>query len=350
LANNAEAFSPGKYPDFMPVAAIGITGRNGKFEVIGSGTLIAPNWVLSAAHVVLSGKRGEDFEAGLEVRFGKMANEPLLRRQVAGIATPLPPSELKPLIRTGPRISESEVVHAEFHDLALIQLDSPVLQIAPAPIDEMGPPLIGTTIYISGFGDAATGNNTKARTWTQANLKRAAENVVDREITRNPYNAATIGGILLFDFDNGAEERNTLNLPSKAWDPLFGTGQSSAAPAALEGASYPGDSGGPAFAKLGPRWSVVAVSGYGTGFPQDRRRTSIQFGDILAYTRIAPHLAWIRQHIAPAPLGKPSAIVAPAEPKAEVSKAPMEPPAPVPANAPPPIFRTPTTEPAPAQN
>ena len=341
LANNGAEFPPGKFPDFMPVAAIGISDRNGKFEIIGSGILVAPNWVLSAAHVVLSGKRDEDFEAGLEVRFGRAGSAPMLSRQVSGIATPLPPTKLRPLLRSGPRGSESEVVHAEFHDLALIRLDSPVTDIAPAPFDNSAEPLVSRPIYIAGFGDASTGNNTKSRTWTPADLKRAAENVIDREITKNPFNSQTVGGILLFDFDNGTEERNSLNLPSKSWEHLFGTGQSSAQPAGLEGASYPGDSGGPAFAKIGTRWCVVAVSGYGTGFPPDRRRTSIQFGDILAYTRISPHSAWIQQQITPPAPPKPTAIVAPADPTVEVSKVPVPMPS---AEATPtlPIFRAPT--------
>jgi hypothetical protein len=217
----------------------------------------------------------------------------------------------------------------------------------PATLDETGEPLAGKQLYIAGFGDAATGNNTKSRTWTPADRKRAAENVIDREILRNPYNSKTTGGILLFDFDDGTQERNSLNRRSKAWDHLFGDGQSSPAPTPLEGASYPGDSGGPAFAKsVKGTWCVVGVSGYGTGFPPDRRRTSIQFGDILVYTRVSPHLAWVRQQVAPPAPGKPSAIVSRAQPAAEVSAPETSAPvtataAPAASEAPPGIFRKP---------
>jgi len=342
LANNAADYPAGKFPDFLPVAAVGVIGKGGKFEIIGSGTLVAPEWVLTAAHVVLSDKRGEDFEASMEVRFGPAASESVLRFRVSGVATPLPPDELRPLLRSGPRITEGEVVHAEFHDLALLKLASPVPDITPAAFDETAEQLLGRLIYIAGFGDATTGNNTKARTWTPADRKRAAENVIDREIMRNPYNADTVGGILLFDFDNGTDERNTLNLRSKSWEHLFGDGQSSPDPAALEGASYPGDSGGPAFARTADRWCVVGVSGYGTGFPPDRRRTSIQFGDILAYTRISPHAPWIRQQITPRAPGPPAAMVSRAVPAAEVSKVTNPPEAPASAPAPP-IFRPPET-------
>ncbi|MEQ1840567.1 MAG: trypsin-like serine protease [Verrucomicrobiales bacterium] len=345
LANNAAAYPHGKFPDFMPVAAIGIKGSNGKFEVMGSGTLVAPDWVLTAAHVALSSKRGQDFETNLEVRFGPSGSAPISRHPVSEVATPLSPASLRPLLRSGPRYTESQVVHAEFNDLALLHLATPVAGIAPASIDDSGEALLGRIIYIAGFGDATTGNNTRSRTWTQADLKRAAENIIDREILRNPYDVSTVGGILLFDFDNGEDDRNTLNLRSKSWDHLFGVGQSSPTPTQIEGASYPGDSGGPAFARVGGKWALVAVSGYGTGFPPDRRRTSIQFGDILAYTRVSPHAAWIRQTTSVSKNTPPAAIVSRAAP-AEVISESSPTPKPVAGMPEPPIFRS-TSETAP---
>jgi hypothetical protein len=353
LASNTKAFPAGKFPDFLPVAAVGTLDNDGEFEVIGSGTLIAPEWILTAAHVALSGKRGQDFEPKLEVRFGPRASAPQSRHRVTGVATPLPPRTLRPLLRSGPRVSESEVIHAEFHDLALLHLAAPVPGIAPCPLDETGALLSGKQIFIAGYGDAATGNNTKSRTWTKADLKRAAENVVDREIQRNPYNPRTVGGILLFDFDNGTEERNSLNRKSKSWDHLFGEGKSSSIPSPLEGASYPGDSGGPAFAKSAKgTWCLVGVSGYGTGFPPDRRRTSIQFGEILVYTRVSPHLAWVRSHIAPPPPPPPSVAVSRVGPEAQVSAPDSSAPvtataSPVAPETAPPIFRTAPQTPSP---
>lgn len=353
LANNEAPFPPGKFPDFLPVAAVGTLGRDGEFEIVGSGTLIAPEWVLTAAHVALSGKRGQDFESNLEVRFGPRARAPRSRHRVTGVATPLPPSALRSLLRTGPKVSESEVIHAEFHDLALLHLATPVPDITPSPLEASAEPLAGKRIFIAGYGDAATGNNPKARTWTQADLKRAAENRVDREIARNPYNPRTVGAILLFDFDNGTEERNSLNRRSKSWEHLFGQGKSEAAPTPMEGASYPGDSGGPAFAQSSKGdWAVVGISGYGTGFPPDRRRTSIQYGEILVYTRVSPHLDWIRSHLAPPNPAPPSASVSRAGPAAEVgapdaSSRVTATASPVSAEAPPPIFRPPPAPPAP---
>lgn len=293
LANNEGKFAAGDYPDFRAVAAVGLPGRRNAFEVIGSCVLVAPDWVLTAAHVVLSPKGGVDFEPNLEVRFGGRAGTPTIRRTVVDVATPLQVSQLRPLLGRGMRFSEKQVVHAEFHDMALLRLSDPVENIPPAQVETERSKLLGQLIYISGFGDGAKGNNARSRSWTAADLKRAAENVVDREINRNPLSGRNAGGILLFDFDNGDERRNSLNARSRVWDRLFGSGRSSATPTQLEGASYPGDSGGPAFAKVDGEWKVVGISGYGTGYPPDRRRTSIQYGDILVYTRVAHQGDWI---------------------------------------------------------
>lgn len=298
LAANAPGYPVGPFPDFQPVAAIGTSGPSDRFKVTGSATLIAPSWVLTAAHLVLSAKQGRDFETGIEVRFGPTASSSQSRNKVIRAVTPVPPAQLRPLVSSGPGFTEGQIVHAEFHDLALLELDAPVGGIAPAAVDDLGESLLGRPIFIAGFGEAARGDNPRSRSWIPADAKRAAQNIVDREILRNPYGAASSGGLILFDFDNGTSERNTLNMVTKPWDKLFGPGESSAQPTRFEGAPYPGDSGGPAFSFAGSQWRIVAVSGYGTGFPPGQRRPSIQYGDILVYTRISPHAEWIRRTLA----------------------------------------------------
>jgi hypothetical protein len=337
LAANSSRYPVGPYPDFRPVAAIGTTGRLGGFEVTGSGTLVAPDWVLTAAHVVLSERRGRDFQDDLEVRFGTSASSPVFRAKVIRVATPVPPADLRPLLGGGSRYSEAQIVRAEFSDLALLQLERPVPGIAPALPDDSSEPLAERLVFIAGFGDAGCGDNPRSRSWRAADRKRAAQNILDRDVTRNPHDPDQPGGIVLFDFDNGTEERNTLSRPAKAWERLFGTGPSSPLPTQLEGASYPGDSGGPAFTQIRGQWKVVAVSGYGTGYPPDRKRSSIQYGDILVYTRVAAHAAWIRATTTP------PTVVSRAEPAAVVSEAaptPAAPPSADPGSVPPPIFRT----------
>ncbi len=310
LAANGEGYEPGVVPNFAAVAAIGVPNRRGTFDVVGSGTLIGDQWVLTAAHVVLAPKRSRsDFEEGLRVRFGVSTQSDFQEYRVVGITTALPLDKLKPLQGPSWRYTERQIVHAEFHDLALLKLERPVEGITPIPWDESGEDLVGKLIYIAGFGDAAPGNDPQEGNWTPAELRRAAENVIDRDIRHNPISGQASGGVLLFDFDNGEESRNSLNLKSRVWERIFGKGKSSAAPTNLEGASYPGDSGGPAIAKIQGIWRLVGVSGYGTGFPPDKRRTSIQYGDILVYARAQSLSEWLRNVV-----GEP--VIPPSDPEA----------------------------------
>lgn len=302
LAANGKGYEVGKYPDFSAVAAIGLPSRKSGFEVVGSGTLVAPQWVLTAAHVVLAPKRAlGDFEDDVMVRFGASAADKSNQYKVVDIQTILSGGKLRPLLGRGLRYTEREVVHAELHDLALLKLDRPVVGIKPVPYNRSEVSLIGRTVYIAGFGDSTTGNIPDEDSWVPALLKRAAENVVDRDIPINPLTGKNEGGMLLFDFDNGDEERNSLSPGRcKLWERLFGVGGgSSAKPTALEGASYPGDSGGPAFVMIDGAWRLAGISGYGTGYPPDKRRTSIQYGDILVYTRVANHAGWIASIVGP---------------------------------------------------
>lgn len=303
----------GDYPDFKAVAAIGAPGKN-RFDVVGSAVLVDRQWVLTAAHVVMDPSGKGDFDRELRVRFGPHASQQFEEFAIVEYHLPLPLSKLKPL-QGGIRYREKHVVHAEFHDIALLKLDRPVEGVTPIPVcGKWGVQLLGKPIFIAGYGDSGNGQNSKTETWAPAELKRAAQNVVDREITVNPFSGERQGGLILFDFDNGSDDRNSLNLYSRAWSRIFGEGVSEAEPLPLEGASYPGDSGGPALAKVGGQWCVVGVSGYGTGFPPGKRRTTIQYGDVLVYTRVASHAGWIGQTIQRGPAAAATEVVAYTEP------------------------------------
>jgi len=317
LARNDPPFFAGDAPDFSSVAAICLPRRRNECEVIGTGVLIAPRCILTAAHVVLaSPDSAGDFERHLQIRFGDSAHHPSQSRRVLDIALPLPIEQLRPLRCEDDRYSEEEVIHAEFHDLAVLILDEPVTDIPSAPINDTEIDLLDYFICIAGYGDATRVTNPLRRWWRNANLKRAAENVIDRVVSHNPYTEESSGGILLFDFDNGEESNNTLNGSSDLWSSIFGEGRSDRKPRNLEGAPYPGDSGGPAFAFLDSQWRVVGVSGYGTGFPADRPHATIHYGDILAYTNVKVHAPWIRRILDANRLPPDAAAEAQSDPRA----------------------------------
>ncbi|MHA1565079.1 MAG: trypsin-like peptidase domain-containing protein [Alphaproteobacteria bacterium] len=303
LANNSGKHRPGTAaPDFAPVAAIGFTDDLG-FDVVGSGVLVGANWILTAAHVVLDTENTAEGSDGyldqLIVRFGSDLRQPGAEYRIVELFTPRParPGYLAFAEPPPHGMTDADLIGAEFADIALARLDRPVTGIAPATMSPRGPS-IGQRLFIAGYGEAAFGTELDETLWQPPALRRAAENILDRDIAIDPFTGRRDrGGLLMFDFDNGTGPRNSLGLMSDAyWLAIAGRGSSDETPLPLEGSSYPGDSGGPAFAFLDAAWRIVGVSSGGSGWPVNGRREGlVQYGDILFYTRVASHAKWIRK-------------------------------------------------------
>ncbi len=304
LANNSGEYRPGAAaPDFAPVAAIGQIDDLG-FDVLGSGVLVGADWVLTAAHVILDpestaegGAKG--YLGQLIVRFGSDISQPGAEYRIVELFTPRPAAEgYRSFAEPPPHgVTDAELIGAEFADIALARLDRPVTGIAPATMSPRSP-RIGQRLFIAGYGEAAFGGQLDESLWRQPALRRAAENILDRDIALDPFTGRRDrGGLLMFDFDNGTAARNSLGLLNDAyWLAIAGRGSSDETPLPLEGSSYPGDSGGPAFAFLDAAWRIVGVSSGGSGWPVSGRREGlVQYGDILFSTRIASHAEWIRR-------------------------------------------------------
>lgn len=171
-------------------------GANG-----GDGTLIAPEWVLTAAHVAegMARRSGGDFRIFVDGdETGYAVRQIILHPDFA----PMGPN-----------------------DLALIRLDRPVAGVQPAALyrnrDEAG-----QTLVLVGHGDTKNGLGGE---WVMDRKKRGATNVVD----------STTSAHLRFDFDSGA------------------------AATPLEGTAGPGDSGGPAYILVDSQPYLAGVSSAG---------------------------------------------------------------------------------------
>lgn len=212
---------------------------------LGSGTLIAPNWVLTAAHMV------DDIMSGT-VTFG--ATQYSAERWVAH-------SKWNGDLLNG-------------NDIALIKLATDVIGIDIAVrytgSDEYG--RIGTAV---GYGMSGTGETGAV---TSAGTKRAGENVIDAFYSRSRKKTSTI---FLSDFDN----------PANPGDNAYG----SSTPLALEYLIAPGDSGGPVFIDIGGERMLAGVNSFAASFDGE---TNSDYGDVSGHTRVSEFNKWIDNTIA----------------------------------------------------
>ncbi len=214
----------------------------------GSGTLIAPDLILTAAHVV-------DFGSPTQYRF-----------QTAG-GTLVPAAD----VIINPAWTGDI---AQGGDVALIRLESPILDIAPARITSGVEPF-GEEVMLGGYGGAGDGWNGWNGVFDQQ--RRAATNILEPLGTHDSDEFYTL------DFD----------LPGA---PIGSTGITD-----LEGMAMFGDSGGPLLADVLGVWEVIGTISYIWDIDGDNPGGARGlYYDVTGATRLLPYREWIVSHI-PAP-------------------------------------------------
>jgi hypothetical protein len=223
---------------YANVGRINVSTPSGNY--IGSGTLIASNWVLTAGHVV------DDVTAATFSIGGTVYT------------------------------AESWRAHSKWNgdllngnDIALIKLATEIGGITPAErYTGSGEYLaVGTAV---GYGMTGTGL-TGAVTFD--GQKRAGNNVIDAFYGKNPRKTPKI---FLSDFDN----------PADAGDNAYGD----ATALEMEYLIAPGDSGGPVFIDVDGIPHLAGVNSFGASFDGN---TDADYGDVSGHTRVSQFNNWI---------------------------------------------------------
>ena len=247
-----------------------LTWSEGTSGYIASGTLISPEWVLTAGHVV--GGTNNSGAGISEMIFG-------LSSSYDGMGV----SALEWIPYTGWSSSGGNLWNGV--DLGLVRLSQPITSVSPAQID-FRTSLVGLLGTNVGYGRSGVGTGGMT---TDAGTKRAGQNMIDARggmvTTMGSGTLLNLNGIsptvLFQDFDHPTN--------------LVASSMGSTIPVAQEYLIGSGDSGGGLFIDVGGVTKLVGVHSFlaSLPYPLDTTGANADYGDLAGSVSVQSFENWI---------------------------------------------------------